>query len=55
MTDIVTARAAGVPVIVVDFGYSEIPASRLDADRVASHFADVPQLVADVLALPAAS
>jgi phosphoglycolate phosphatase len=53
-TDILTARAAGIPVVAVDFGYSEIPAARLDADRVASRFADVPPLVADLLALPMA-
>jgi phosphoglycolate phosphatase len=36
--DIKTARAAAVPVIAVDFGYSEIPVAKLGPDRVISHF-----------------
>jgi phosphoglycolate phosphatase len=42
MTDIATARAAGVPVIAVDFGYTEIPVSALDSDRVIGSFAALP-------------
>ena len=30
-TDIRTARAAGIPVIAVDFGYSEAPGGRVRA------------------------
>lgn len=37
-TDIKTARAAGVPAIAVDFGYSDIPVRKLGPDRVISHF-----------------
>src|SRR5476649_519247 len=37
-TDIRTARAAGIPVIAVDFGYSERPVSELGPDRIISHF-----------------
>ena len=33
-TDIETARAAGVPVICVDFGYTDIPVAELGPDRV---------------------
>lgn len=47
--DIDTARAAGIPVIAVDFGYTEIPVSRLNPDRVISHFADLPGAVAELL------
>jgi phosphoglycolate phosphatase len=36
--DIQTARAAGAPVVAVDFGYSQIPVRELGADRVISHF-----------------
>jgi phosphoglycolate phosphatase len=36
--DIATARAAAVPVIAVDFGYSEVPIATLGADRLISHF-----------------
>jgi len=37
-TDILTARAANVPVIAVDFGYADVPVSELGPDRVISHF-----------------
>jgi phosphoglycolate phosphatase len=37
-TDIKTARAAGVPVIAVDFGYADVPVKKLGPDRVISHF-----------------
>jgi phosphoglycolate phosphatase len=50
--DIHTARAADVPVVAVDFGYSEVPIVQLGADRTIGHFDD---LAAAVLALlPAA-
>ena len=35
-TDITMARAAGVPVVAVDFGYSELPIRQFDPDRVIS-------------------
>jgi len=41
VTDIRTARAAGIPVIAVDFGYSERPVSELGPDRIISHFAQL--------------
>ena len=37
-TDVKTARAANVPVIVVSFGYTEIPPHELGADAVIDHF-----------------
>jgi phosphoglycolate phosphatase len=37
-TDIKTARAAGLPVIAVDFGYADVPVAQLGPDRVISHF-----------------
>jgi phosphoglycolate phosphatase len=37
-TDIATARAAGVPVVAVDFGYSEAPIAEFGPDRLISHF-----------------
>jgi len=46
MTDIATARAAGVPVIAVDFGYTEIPVRQLKPDRVVSAFAELPDAIA---------
>jgi phosphoglycolate phosphatase len=44
-TDIRTARAAGVPVIAVDFGYTERPVAELGPDRIISHFAQLPAAV----------
>ena len=38
MTDVATAKAAGVPVVAVDFGYTDIPPAQLGADRLISHF-----------------
>ena len=48
-TDIATARAAGIPVVAVDFGYSETPIHELAPDRVISSFADLPDTVFDLL------
>ena len=47
-TDIATARAAGVPVIAVDFGYSDIPVRMLEPDRVISSFADLPAAIEEL-------
>jgi len=48
-TDIATARAAAVPVVAVDFGYSETPIGKLGADRLISHFDDLPAAVLDLV------
>lgn len=37
-TDVDTARAAAIPVIGVDFGYTDTPMVRLMPDRLISHF-----------------
>jgi len=47
--DIRTARAAGVPVVAVDFGYTDIPVSRLSPDRIIGSFADLPAAVDELL------
>lgn len=39
-TDVETARAAGVPVVLVSYGYTSEPAEILGADRVVSRFAE---------------
>jgi phosphoglycolate phosphatase len=44
-TDIATARAAGVPVVAVDFGYSEAPIRDLRPDRLVSHFNELADAV----------
>jgi phosphoglycolate phosphatase len=54
-TDIATARAAGVPVIAVDFGYTEIPVARLQPDVVISHFDELYEAVRGTLAQRAAT
>ena len=41
LTDIKTARAAGTPVIAVDFGYTDVPVTELGPDRVISRFDDL--------------
>ena len=48
-TDIRAARAAGIPVIAVDFGYSERPVSEFGPDRIISHFAQLPAAIAAIL------
>ena len=45
-TDIHTARNLGIPVIAVDFGYSERPVAEFGPDRLISHFAELPDAVA---------
>jgi len=51
MTDVATARAAAVPVIAVDFGYTEIAAAELGADRLISHFDALPAAVAELVSI----
>jgi phosphoglycolate phosphatase len=41
-TDIRTARNANVPVVAVDFGYTEVPIETLNPDRIISSYADLP-------------
>jgi phosphoglycolate phosphatase len=47
-TDILTARAAGIPVIAVDFGYSDRPVSEYGPDRLISHFDQLPAEIAGI-------
>ena len=49
-TDIDTAKAAGVPVIAVDFGYTDVPVAELGPDRVISHFDALWDAVAELRA-----
>jgi phosphoglycolate phosphatase len=46
IVDIHTARAAGIPVIAVDFGYSKRPVADFGPDRTISSFAQLPMSVA---------
>ena len=47
-TDVRTSRAATVPVIAVDFGYSEVPVATLQPDRVIGSLADLPTTVREI-------
>lgn len=44
-TDIDTAKAAGIPVIAVPFGYTDIPVAELAPDIVIDHFDALPAAV----------
>jgi phosphoglycolate phosphatase len=44
-TDIATARAALMPVVAVDFGYTDVPVKDLGPDRVISHYRHLPDAV----------
>jgi phosphoglycolate phosphatase len=50
ISDIAAARGAGVPVVAVDFGYTETPVGELGPDRVISALADLPGAVRGLLA-----
>jgi phosphoglycolate phosphatase len=47
--DVGAARAAGVPSIVVSFGYTEIAPAELGGDWLIEHFSELPPLVARLL------
>jgi phosphoglycolate phosphatase len=51
MTDVATARAAGVPVVAVDFGYTDTPPAQLGADRLIGHFNALPAAVMALVAV----
>jgi phosphoglycolate phosphatase len=49
-TDVVTARAAEIPVVAVSFGYTDIPPAALGADTLVHKFEDVPAAAMALLA-----
>lgn len=49
-TDVRTARAANVPVVAVDFGYTEVPIATLQPDRIISSYSELPAAVRAVAA-----
>jgi phosphoglycolate phosphatase len=49
-TDIATAKAAKVPVIAVDFGYTTVPVSAFEPDRIISRFDQLYDAVAELRA-----
>ncbi len=51
-TDVITAKAAEIPVIAVSFGYTEIPPAALGADRLIHNYEDLTAAAMDLLARP---
>jgi phosphoglycolate phosphatase len=51
-TDIGVARRAGVPVIGVSFGYTEVPIAELKPDRLIGHMRDLPDAVESLRTIP---
>jgi phosphoglycolate phosphatase len=49
-TDIGVAAAAGVPVVAVSFGYSDVPPADLGADALIDSFAELPAVARRLLA-----
>lgn len=49
ISDIAGAKSAGLPVIAVDFGYTDIPVTELDPDVVISHFNEFDAALASIV------
>ncbi|MBK1670844.1 phosphoglycolate phosphatase [Rhodovibrio sodomensis] len=45
ITDLDAARAAGIPIVLVDYGYTAQPAATLGADATVSSFTEIPALL----------
>jgi phosphoglycolate phosphatase len=54
-TDVGVARRANVPVVGVDFGYTDVPMADLKPDRLIGHMRDLPAAVEGLLAEARAS
>lgn len=52
-TDVDTAKAAGIPVLGVSFGYTSIPIRELDPDAVVDDFAALPEAALALFRVPA--
>ena len=48
IVDVTTARAAGVPVVAVSFGFADRPAAALGADRVIHDFVELVEALASL-------
>jgi phosphoglycolate phosphatase len=48
-TDVITAKAAEIPVVAVSFGYTDIPPTALGADRLIHKYEDLIAAVTDLL------
>lgn len=49
ISDVGAAQAAGVPVVVTSFGYTDIPAAELGADVLIDHFTELPPIARRLL------
>jgi phosphoglycolate phosphatase len=47
--DVGVARRAGVPVIGVEFGYTDVPIAELKPDRLIGHMRDLPAAVESLM------
>jgi phosphoglycolate phosphatase len=47
--DIGVARRAGIPVIGVEFGYTEVPIAELKPDRLIGHMRELPAAIASLI------
>ncbi len=47
--DVGVARRAGVPVIGVEFGYTDVPIAELKPDRLIDHMRDLPEAVESLM------
>jgi phosphoglycolate phosphatase len=47
-TDVLTARTAGIPIIGVDFGYTDRPIAEFRPDRIISRFNDLPDTISQM-------
>lgn len=47
--DLAAARAAGIPCVLMTYGYSPQPVERLRPDRLADRFEDLPDLFAELV------
>lgn len=49
VTDVEFARAAGVPIVGVDFGYTDVPVSEFGPDRIIGHFDQLREAVSALM------
>ena len=49
VTDLQTARAVGVPCVLMTYGYTPVPAASLGADAVLDHFIQLPETIRRLL------
>lgn len=46
--DVATAKAAGVPVVAVSYGYARVPLAELHADATIDAFDELPAAIARI-------